>query len=187
MARISLDPPRTVSYRIAEWFIRRKFGAVLDPIQAMGHNSRVTRAYGQLEQRAARWNELDGEIRDLADLTAAAKIGCRWCMDFGYWVLNGRGIAREKIEAVPRWRESDLFDARERLVMEYADAMTATPPEVGDELVDRLLEHFDEAQLVELTMTVCLENVRSRFNSAVGLSPQGFRERCDLPSERAGV
>ena len=62
-----------------------------------------------------------------------------------------------------------------------AEAMTETPPTVDDELVKRLLDHLDEAQLVELTALVCLENVRSRFNSAVGLTSQGFKDRCEIP------
>jgi alkylhydroperoxidase family enzyme len=48
--------------------------------------------------------------------------------------------------------------------------MTETPPTVDDELVKRLLDHLDEAQLVELTMIILLENVWSRFNSAAGLT-----------------
>jgi hypothetical protein len=35
MARISLDPPRTLSYRIGSWFIRRQFGELLDPFAPM--------------------------------------------------------------------------------------------------------------------------------------------------------
>jgi len=147
----------------------------------MGHHPQVARAYGQLEQRVPRWRQLDVPIKDLADLAAAVKIGCPWCMDFGYWAMHGHGIPREKIEAVPQWRDSELFDPLERLVMEYAEAMTETPPTVDDELVKRLLDHLDEAQLVELTMIVCLENVRSRFNSAVGLTSQGFKDRCETP------
>jgi AhpD family alkylhydroperoxidase len=181
MARISLDPPPTLSYRIGGWFLRRRFGEVLEPFRAMGHHPQVARAYGQLEQRAPRWRRLDVEIKDLAGLAAAVKIGCSWCMDFGYWVLHTHGISREKIEAVTYWRDSKLFDPLERLVMEYAEAMTETPPTVDDELVKRLLDHLDEAQLVELTALVCLENVRSRFNSAVGLTGQGFKDRCEIP------
>ena len=64
--------------------------------------------------------------------------------------------------------------------MEYAEAMTATPPTVDDELVKKLRRHLDEAQLVELTAVVCLENVRSRFNSALGLTRQGFKDRCEI-------
>ena len=42
-------------------------------------------------------------------------------------------------------------------------------------------ERLDEAQLVALTMIICWENVRSRFNSAIGLTPQGFKDRCEIP------
>jgi alkylhydroperoxidase family enzyme len=182
MARISLDPPRTVSYRIGEWFLRRRFGEVLKPFRAMGHHKQVARAYGQLEQRVPRWRRVDEQVKDLADLAAAVKIGCPWCMDFGYWTMHGHGIPREKIEAVPRWRDSKLFDPLERLVMEYAEAMTETPPTVDDDLVKRLLDHLDEGQLIELTTIVCLENVRSRFNSAIGLTSQGFKDRCEIPT-----
>ncbi len=181
MARVSLDPPRTVSYRIGGWFIRRRFGEMLDPFRAMGHNMPVAQAFGKLEQSATRWKTLDPKLRDLADLASAVKIGCPWCMDFGYWILHGRGIPREEIEAVPHWRESKLFSALERLVMEYAEAMTETPPVVDDEVVKKLRAHLDEAQLVELTAVVCLENVWSRFNSAIGLTRQGFKERCEVP------
>lgn len=182
MARISLTPPPTLSSRIAEWFIGRRFGEVLEPIRVMGHHPQVSRAYGQLEQRALRWRRMDVKIRDLAEMATAAKIGCPWCMDFGYWVMHGHGISREKIEAVPRWRDSELFDPLERLVLEYAEAMTETPPTVDDELVKRLLDHLDEAQLVELTTMICLENWRSRFNSAAGLTGQGFKDRCEVPT-----
>jgi alkylhydroperoxidase family enzyme len=51
--------------------------------------------------------------------------------------------------------------------------MCETPPRVDDELLRRLREHLDQGQLVELTAVVCLENVRSRFSSAVGLPRVG--------------
>ena len=71
MARISLDPPRTLSYRIGGWFLRRRFGEVLEPFRAMGHHPQMARAYGQLEQRAPRWRRVDVKLKDLADLAAA--------------------------------------------------------------------------------------------------------------------
>ena len=180
MARISLDPPRMLSYRIAEWFIRRQFGTMLDPVRATGHNVPVLRAFGAVEQGAARWNALDVKIRDLADMAAAARIGCSWCLDFGYWMMHTHGTPREKIEAVPRWRNRNAFDPRERLVLEYAEALTETPPTVDDELVRRLRSHFNEAQFVELTAIICLENLRSRRNIAFGVTSQGFKARCDV-------
>ena len=187
MERISLTPPRTLPYRLAAWFIRRQFGAMLDPVRATGHNIPVLRAFSALEHLAGKWKALDVKIRDLADMAAAAKIGCSWCLDFGYWIMHTHGIPRKKIEAVPQWRSSKVFDPIERLVLEFAEGLTETPPTVDDELVGKLRRHFDEAQFVELTAIICLENLRSRRNIAFGLTSQGFKTRCDIrqPEERS--
>ena len=181
MARISLDPPRTLSYRIASRFSRRRYGTVLDPVAAMGHNRRVGLSYGLFELQVERWRTLDHGLKDLAVMMAAATIGCSWCMDFGYWEsVMQHDVPAEKIRAVPRWRDSGVFTELERLVLEYAEAMTATPPSVTDEMAARLRGHLGEARLVELTAIVAVENLRSRINAALGLTSQGFKDRCEI-------
>jgi alkylhydroperoxidase family enzyme len=92
-------------------------------------------------------------------------------------------VPAEKIRAVPRWRQdSGVFSELERLVLEYAEAMTATPPSVTDEMVERLRGFLSPAQLVELTAIVAVENLRSRINAALGLTAQGFKDRCEIPA-----
>ena len=187
MARISLDPPRTLSYRLASRFSRRRYGAVLDPVAAVGHNAKVGLAYGLFELQVERWRALDQGLKDLAVMMAAATIGCSWCMDFGYWESTMKhDVPAEKIRAVPQWRDSGAFTALERLVLEYAEAMTQTPPGVTDEMVQRLSGHLSQPQLVELTAIVAVENLRSRINAALGLTAQGFKDRCEIPAG-AGV
>jgi alkylhydroperoxidase family enzyme len=180
MARISLDPPRTLSYRIASRFSRRRYGTVLDPVAAVAHNARVGLAYGLFELQVERWRTLDQGLKDLAVMMAAATIGCSWCMDFGYWESLRQGVDGRKVRDLPRWRESTLYTAQERAVLAYAEAATVTPPEVTEEVTLALREHFDDAQIVELAMLVALENLRSRFNTGVGLTSQGFKEECEL-------
>ena len=87
---------------------------------------------------------------------------------------------------VPRWRDSDVYTDLERRVMAYAEAVTATPPAVTDEMVAGLRRELDDAALVELTMMVAVENVRSRFNSSLGLTSQGFKDRCEIPARASG-
>ncbi len=180
MARISLDPPKTLGYRIGSWFSRRRYGVMLDPGAAIGHNMQVGRSYAIFEMQAERWHTLDRGLKDLAVTAAAARIRCAWCMDFGFWAATvGHAVPPAKIEAVPAWRDSDLFSELELLVVAYAEAMTATPPEVTDEMVAELGRHLSEAQLVELTAIIAVENMRSRINSALGLTAQGFTDRRD--------
>ncbi len=75
---------------------------------------------------------------------------------------------------MPTWRESNLFSDMERAALEYAERMTITGEKVTDELWQRLRGHFSEAQMVELTAAVALENFRSKFNVPLGVEAQGF-------------
>ena len=183
MARISLNPPRTLGYRLGARFSRRRYGVMLDPGSAIGHNMQVGRSYAIFEMQVARWRQLERELKDLAVMAVSAAIGCSWCLDFGYWETTvSHAVPEEKIRETANWRGSKVFSELELLVMEYAEAMTATPPRVTDAMVEALRRHLSEAQLVELTAIVAVENLRSRINSALGLTAQGFNDRCELPA-----
>ncbi len=84
------------------------------------------------------------------------------------------GADEEKIREVPTWRDSARFSAMERAALEYAEAMTITGQRASDELFARLKTFFDEAQIVEMTAAVALENFRSKFNVPLGVEAQGF-------------
>ncbi len=64
--------------------------------------------------------------------------------------------------------------------MEYAEAMTQTPPTVTDELSARLLEPLGPAALVELTAYIALANLVTRTNIAFGIESQEFSAACGL-------
>src|ERR671936_570101 len=84
------------------------------------------------------------------------------------------GASEEKLRAVALAATSPLFSEPERAAIAYAEAMTITGQRVSDELFARLRTHFSEAQVVELTAAVALENFRSKFNVALGIEAQGF-------------
>ena len=83
-----------------------------------------------------------------------------------------------KMRHVADWRASTLYSAAERVALEYAERMTITGQRVDDALFDQLRLHFDEAQIVELTAAVALENFRSKFNVPLQVEAQGF---CIVP------
>ncbi|WP_077193290.1 carboxymuconolactone decarboxylase family protein [Streptomyces lydicus] len=188
MARIPLSPPRTVTLRLAEWYSRRAYGKVMQPALVLGHHPKILRAYFAFESRVARWKALDPALRHLAELASAAAIGCSWCVDFGHWQADRLGLPLAKISKVPDWRaHRESFTEPERLVMEYAEAMTATPPAVTDELAADLRGRLGDRAFVELTTMVAVENLRSRLNSAMGLRSQGFSDHCAVPPASAAV
>lgn len=83
-----------------------------------------------------------------------------------------------KLREAARWRDSKLFSEEERLALDYAERMTTTGQRVDDALFAKLKARFTEAQIVELTAAVALENFRSKFNPPLGIEAQGF---CLIP------
>jgi alkylhydroperoxidase family enzyme len=179
-ARVPLREPTGLFGRLIVWYSRRTYGDVLDNGLALLHNRPVLMAVLRFEQKIAKWKRLDPDLKVLAEMTSASVIGCSWCMDFGYYAAHSKGLRVDKLREVPRWRDSGAFSPLERKVMEYAEAMTVTPQQVTDEMAADLRGQLGDDAFVELTMMVAVENERSRFNSALGLTSQGFSDRCQL-------
>lgn len=93
------------------------------------------------------------------------------------------GITEAQLRHLSVYRESAEFSALEKLVLDYAQEITKTPVEVPEALFAVLREHFNEAQLVELTAAIAWENYRARFNHALAVEAQNFSEGayCPLP------
>jgi AhpD family alkylhydroperoxidase len=162
--------------RLAYAVSRRRFGHVIGPLALTAHNPVLLAGYSTFELALERANRVDRRLEELGALRAATMTGCPFCIDFGSARLRELGFTLEQTWEMPSWRESDAFSHDERLVLEYAEAMTATPVTVSDELFDRLRARFDEAAIVELTAAIAIENYRGRFNHAMGLGSEGFCE-----------
>jgi alkylhydroperoxidase family enzyme len=125
---------------LAKRFSKKQFGKVPDPLTVMWHNRRVLKTYLALGGKAENWSACDPNLKTFAHMAVASLVGCTWCLDLGYFHAHNDKLDLDKAREVPRWRESDLFTPLERDVLEYAEAMTQTPPTVTDELSARLLK-----------------------------------------------
>jgi alkylhydroperoxidase family enzyme len=189
MAHVPLqDHPRGLVSRLAAVYTKRRFGQMVEPTAAASHHAGVLVAMGSLETTAQLgWKRLDPTLRWLALQATGTRIGCSWCIDYGYYEGLHGGVDPAKVRAVGDWRASDRFDERERVVLEYAEAATDRPAAVTDELAARVRAHLTDAEFVELAAWVALENFRSRFNAGLGLHSQGFSDTCDIPGRVAGA
>src|SRR3954470_1144123 len=188
MSRIA--PPRRLGpfARVAAWMSKRDYGELPEPLLVTGQHPGILRGCGAFEWETGRAHAVDEKLKDLAMIKAAALVGCEWCLDIGSAIGRKGGISVEQLADLPRYRESDRFDETEKLVLDYATAITETPSDVPDELFDSLRARFDERQLVELTSAIAIENYRARFNWAFRIQPQGFTTgACALPERPARV
>jgi AhpD family alkylhydroperoxidase len=160
---------------------KKMLGEVPEALGVMWHNRAVLSSAMRFGGKAQKWDQLDPNLKSFADMAVAARVGCSWCLDFGYYHAHNEGLDEAKASEVPRWRESDVFTPLERDVMEYAEAMSETPPRVTDELSTRLLEQLGAPAMVELTALIAFQNMSSRSNIALGIEAQGFSKACKLP------
>src|SRR3954447_1738533 len=159
---------------------RRMLGDVAEPAEVAWHNKKVLNFSFAIGRKAQKWDECDENLKSFAHMAVASLVGCSFCLDLGYFQAANDGLDVAKAREVPRWRESRVFTPLERDVMEYAEAMSQTPPPVTDELSARLLEALGPAALVELTAFIGLANLYTRTNVALGIESQGFSAACDL-------
>ena len=165
---------------VVKRFSRKMFGEVPEPLGVMWHNRPVLNVSLGLGRKAAKWNECDKDLKSYAHMAVASLIGCTWCLDLGYFQAHNEGLDVAKAREVPRWRDSELFTPLERDVLEYAEAMSQTPPTVTDALSARLLERLGPPAMVELTAGIGLANQYARTNVALGIEAQGFAAACGL-------
>jgi len=164
------------------WNQRRKYGAVLESALLWARSPRLFQGvavlYGMIDRRSS---PIEPALRSLITVRVSQINHCSFCVDLNSATLIKRGASFDKVDALQDWQDSNLFDRRERVALEYAEAMTWSDREVDDDLFARLREDFDDDAIVELTGLIAFQNMSSKFNSALAVPPAGF---CHMPGVR---
>jgi 4-carboxymuconolactone decarboxylase len=194
MARITgISSDRAGLYiKIASYFTRRSIAnltgreteRMIEPLGMYAHVPVLFKGYAKLEQATAKLHGLDKRLHALAELKAATLTHCEYCIDMGSAISRQWGLTDKELLALPNYQASPLFSELDKLVLDYAVAISRTPAEVSDELFNNLRHHLDDGQIVELTHHIALENMRGRFNRALGIGSAGFSDGmvCAVPS-----
>jgi alkylhydroperoxidase family enzyme len=161
-------------------FSRKMFGQVPESLGVLWHHQPVLKATMGLGRKIQAFDRVDESLKSFAHMAVASYVGCTWCLDFNYFMANNQGLDMDKASEVPRWRTSEVFTPLERAVMEYAEAMSQTPPTVTDEMVDRLHAELGPDGVIELTTVIAFANMTTRSNTALGIESEGFSAACGL-------
>jgi len=165
---------------VVRTFSKKMFGEVPDALKVAWHHKPVLKFTMGIGQKTRKWHECDENLKTFAHMAVSSLVGCSFCLDLGYFMAHNKGLDVAKAREVPRWRESDVFTTLERDVMEYAEAMSQTPPTVTDELSGRLLKALGAPALLELTAYIAVANFYTRSNTALGVEAAGLAASCGL-------
>ncbi|MEB2285344.1 MAG: hypothetical protein B6D46_14540 [Polyangiaceae bacterium UTPRO1] len=180
-----LDPierPATIVGKIAYWMTARRLGKVITPMKVIYARfpALFRHAYQQL-QIVDKAITLDPVISLLVRTWPAMINECAFCVDIAKAAALHQHVALEKLEALPSYRTSPLYDARERAALAYVEEATRYK-RVGDATFAELRRHFDERAIVEITWLNALENYYNLLNLPLGIEADGL---CALAAKRA--
>lgn len=110
---------------------------------------------------------IDKKLRALVELRVSQINGCVYCVDLHSTEARAEGETQQRLDCLPVWREAKFFDERERAALDWAEAVTLiADTHAPDVTYNALANHFNEQEIVDLTLIVSRMNALNRL--AVG-------------------
>lgn len=117
----------------------------------------------------------DHKLLELMRFRVSQLNNCAYCLDMHFKEATHAGEDPKRLYSLSAWREAPYYSAEERLILEFAEALTLVSERgVSDELYDRMADHFSEAQMLDLTMAVAQINVWNRINNVTLHEPGNY-------------
>jgi AhpD family alkylhydroperoxidase len=133
-----------------------------------------SRAMAHLDRAATK--ELDGagidaRLRELIRIRASQLNGCAYCIDMHTKDARAIGETEQRIYALPAWRETPFFTARERAALAFTESITQlASTHVPDEDFQQVAKEFSEQEIAALVSLITMINAWN----AVGVSTRAW-------------
>ncbi len=149
-------------------------GSILHLYQMLLHSPPVAAGWLGYLTAIRQQTSLPGALRELIIMRVALLNDAPYEADQHAPIALAEGVAQAKLDALPAWHDSELFDAAERAVLAYTDAMTRQV-QVPDAVFAAVAAQYPPRQLVEITATIAAYNMVSRFLEALQIHSHDTR------------
>jgi len=147
---------------------QKTLGFVPNSFLTMQRRPRIVQAFTDLN--AAVFDpqgSVDLGFKRLLGYMASAAAGCQYCQAHTSVSATRHGISADKIAAAWDYANSNLFTAAEKVALEFALAAASVPNDVTDELFNRLSEHWEEGEIVEMLAVISMFGFLNRWNDTM--------------------
>lgn len=144
-------------------------------VRALAHHPQLLKALIGVYEAFAAASTVERKLMELGILIVSRVNACDYCLRHHTPLGQAAGLSVEQLHCIERgdWLERrDLWSEQDWLVINYAERMTREPYRIGDEFFADLQRHFDDRQIVEMTMRFALCSAWNKFNDALGLDTE---------------
>lgn len=169
MARVSNIPSSSLTDELAEIYeqFATDFGPFRNQVSVLAHMPPVIQHLLPMLMTLSDNQNVPRRYIELAVVTVSKLNACTYCIGHHAPQLKVAGVTLEGIERILDYKDHPEFSKIDKLVVEFAIAVTESPQRIRDAIFDRLREHFSESQIVELTFRIALCGFYNRFNDAL--------------------
>lgn len=132
---------------------------------------------GMLElEKYVHGSGLERPLYELVKTRASQINGCAYCIDMHTKDARAAGETEQRLYALSAWRETPFFSERERAALEWTEALTLiSETDVPDALYEATRKHFDEKEMVALTMAIVAINGWNRLAISFRTVPGSYK------------
>ena len=129
---------------------------------------------------------IEEKIHDLVSIRASQINGCGFCVDMHVKQATIHGERPLRLHHLAIWRESTLFEPRERAALAWTEVLTTLPAQgVPDDVYERVRGQLSEKEITDLTfavvgingwnrLSIAFKNVPGSADAAFGLDKAGL-------------
>ena len=150
-------------------FYEETLGFTPNSLFTMARRPRISEAFLELN-RAVMENKgrVTSGLKRLVAYISSLSTGCRYCQAHAIRAAERYDTEQEKMDNIWEYKTHPVFSEAERAALDLAVAGSSIPNAVDDQIADRIREHWDEGEIVEIMGVVALFGYLNRWNDSMG-------------------
>lgn len=155
-------------------FYNETLGFCPNSVKTMHHRPRIAYAFIEMN-KAVMENKgrVTSALKRLIGYISSHAAGCRYCQAHTIRAAERYGAEQEQLENIWSYRTHQAFSEAERVALDFSLAASQIPNAVDDYLAQRMREHWNEGEIVEILGVVALFGYLNRWNDSMGTEMEG--------------
>lgn len=148
--------------------LNKQFGFIPNSIRTMARKPTLLEGFLALQSGVMTKNgDVPFELKKLISHIASKAAGCLYCQAHTTFTSERTGVAQERLDNLWEYQTSALYSVAEKAALDYALAAASVPNAVDDALMERMREHWNDEQIVEMLGVVAFFGFLNRWNDSM--------------------
>jgi uncharacterized peroxidase-related enzyme len=155
-------------------FFNETLGFCPNSVLTMQHRPTISKAFINLNKAVmANHGRVNSALKRMIAWVSSNATGCRYCQAHAIRAAERYGAEQEQLDNIWEYRTHSAFSEAERVALDFSLAASQVPNAVNPEIKERLYNHWDEGEIVEMLGVISLFGYLNRWNDSMATTMEG--------------